>query len=271
MAWRCTGSTNAELITNLFRAHLITSPAVRAAMTQVDRAHYCPLHPGSAYEDSPQTIGHGATISAPHMHASAAEALLGFITGGEEAEGSGGESSTGTQQNHTNSTPSSTQPRRGRRVLDVGSGSGYLVHVFAQLVPDDPSSKVIGIEHIQPLVDLSLSNLRKSDSGRQALQSGRIEIVCGDGRKGWEKEGPYDAIHVGAAAREIHEDLISQLGRPGRMFIPVEDNGRNSGGWGGTGNQWIWVVDKDVNGKVTRKRDMGVRYVPLTDAPSHRS
>jgi len=50
------------------------------------------------------------------------------------------------------------------------------------------------------------------------------------------------------------------LNSPGRMFIPVED----SDGWG---SQWIWVVDKDKDGKVTKKKDMGVRYVPLTDAP----
>ena len=43
-----------------------------------------------------------------------------------------------------------------------------------------------------------------------------------------------------------------------RMFIPVEDSG---------GQQWIWVVDKDRNGQVKKEKTMGVRYVPLTDAP----
>jgi hypothetical protein len=64
MAWRCTGLTNAELIANLSAASLISSPRVRAAMTAVDRAHFCPSA-SFAYEDSPQTIGYGATISAP--------------------------------------------------------------------------------------------------------------------------------------------------------------------------------------------------------------
>ncbi|KAI0262518.1 protein-L-isoaspartate O-methyltransferase [Gloeopeniophorella convolvens] len=66
MAWRCTGTTNAELVANLTRHGLIASDAVAAAMTHVDRAHYV-LDPRSAYEDSPQLIGHDATISAPHM------------------------------------------------------------------------------------------------------------------------------------------------------------------------------------------------------------
>jgi len=50
------------------------------------------------------------------------------------------------------------------------------------------------------------------------------------------------------------------LKAPCRMFIPVDDGE----GWG---SQWIWVVDKDERGQVKKRRDMGVRYVPLTDAP----
>jgi len=89
-----------------------------------------------------------------------------------------------------------------------------------------------------------------------------VEFILADGRKGYPSAGPYDAIHVGAAAATLHQDLIDQLKSPGRMFIPVED----TGGWG---NQWIWVVDKDKEGKVTSRKDMGVRYVLLTDAPKH--
>ena len=225
MAWRCTGATNAELIANLRRASLIKSPTVADAMTRVDRAHYAPHSP---YEDSPQTIGFGATISAPHMHASACENLLPFL-------------------------------KPGSRLLDVGSGSGYLTHVLAE-VQGEGSGKVVGIDHIQGLVDMSRKNMMKSERGRNLLESKQVELVCGDGRKGYPAQAPYDAIHVGAAAKVLHDELIEQLKAPGRMFIPVED----TEGWG---SQWIWVVDKDENGKVVRRKDMGVRYVPLTDAP----
>lgn len=44
------------------------------------------------------------------------------------------------------------------------------------------------------------------------------------------------------------------------MFIPIEDPR-------GFGDQYIWVVDKDEKGDVTKKKQYGVRYVPLTDAP----
>lgn len=44
------------------------------------------------------------------------------------------------------------------------------------------------------------------------------------------------------------------------MFIPVDDD---STGW----EQSVWRIEKDEEGKVTRKKLFGVRYVPLTDAP----
>ena len=58
---------------------------------------------------------------------------------------------------------------------------------------------------------------------------------------------PYDAIHVGAAAPTLPEPLVQQLASPGRMFIPV-----------GVDEQVIIQVDKDENGKVTKKELMGV-------------
>lgn len=147
---------------------------------KVDRGHYSPY---AAYSDSPQSIGWQATISAPHMHASAAESLLPFL--------------------HPTA-----------RVLDVGSGSGYLTHVLANLV--GPQGKVVGIDHIQALVDMSRKNMKKSQEGKELLENGKVKLVVGDGRKGWKEEGPYDAIHVGAAAKEAHQDLLDQLKSPGR-------------------------------------------------------
>ena len=139
------------------------------------------------------------------------------------------------------------------RVLDIGSGSGYLTAVLASLL--GPQGKVVGIDHIQGLVDLANKNMAKSQQGKDWLESGEVQFVKGDGRLGLPGE-QWDAIHVGAAAKEAHPVLIEQLKAPGRLFIPV-----------GQGMQYIWVIDKKEDGSVSRERAMGVRYVPLTDHP----
>lgn len=70
---------------------------------------------------------------------------------------------------------------------------------------------------------------------------------------GLPEDGPYDAIHVGAAAPMLPAPLVEQLARPGRMFIPV-----------GTHVQQIVQVDKDVNGNVTEKPLLDVMVRPPT-------
>lgn len=109
------------------------------------------------------------------------------------------------------------------------------------------------------------------------------ELKCGIG---YASKGPYDAIHVGAAAPTIPPALVEQLASPGRMIIPV-----------GTYSQTLMQVDKDAQGRVTQRDlfgvlvrrllcalpsrlaklimyfpfprfDWGVQYVPLTDRPA---
>lgn len=69
-------------------------------MLTVDRENYSKMHP---YRDTPQSIGYGATISAPHMHAAALELLIDHLTSGEKA-------------------------------LDVGCGTGYLTACMATML-----------------------------------------------------------------------------------------------------------------------------------------
>ena len=79
-----------------------------------------------------------------------------------------------------------TYLQAGSKVLDVGSGSGYLTAIFHHLVsPGNGQSagKVVGIDHMTELVDWSVGNLKKDELG-PALESGQIEMIAGDGRKG---------------------------------------------------------------------------------------
>jgi protein-L-isoaspartate(D-aspartate) O-methyltransferase len=109
------------------------------------------------------------------------------------------------------------------RVLDIGSGSGYLTHLMAELVGD--KGLVVGVEHIQELRDMGERNMRKSAEGGALIESGKVRFRLGDGRKGWTEparegeemhDGGWDVIHVGAAAKELHQELVDQLRSPGR-------------------------------------------------------
>jgi protein-L-isoaspartate(D-aspartate) O-methyltransferase len=251
MAWRCSGLTNQQLVDSLARSKIIHTRRVYDAMLAVDRGLFMPsksVPAAVAYQDSPQALGFGATISAPHMHAMCLELL-------------------------------SNQLEPGNRALDVGSGSGYLVATMAvmmgakqqatssaatsstsaaaaaastemkQASPTNASISVYGIEHIQELVDMSHTNLRRWDPDFASF----IHVFKGDGRQGVKGE-QFDAIHVGAAAPTIPEPLLQQLKPGGRLVIPV-----------GTTNQNLICIDRDAHGKFTQQIVSGVRYVPLTD------
>ncbi|RWS04308.1 Protein-L-isoaspartate(D-aspartate) O-methyltransferase-like protein [Dinothrombium tinctorium] len=179
--------TNADLIKHLKRRGVLKSERVENVMSLVDRANYSKYNP---YEDRPQSIGFGATISAPHMHAIALELLKDHLYNGSKA-------------------------------LDIGSGSGYLTACMALMVA--PNGKVIGIDHIPGLVRQSIKNIEKDQP--ELFKSGVIRMVVGDGRLGYLPEAKYDAIHVGAAAPKLPKHLVDQLKVGGRLIIPIGREG----------------------------------------------
>ena len=114
-------------------------------------------------------------------------------------------------------------PDKPLSVLDVGCGSGYLTAVFGRMVEHKSKTphgvlnkgKVIGIDVIPQLVELSRKNIQKEDG--DLLDNGIVEVFTRDGWKGYPAGAPYNAIHVGAAAETFPKDLMSQMAVGGVM------------------------------------------------------
>ncbi|KAK0178532.1 hypothetical protein PV327_007413 [Microctonus hyperodae] len=211
--------TNNELIQYLKRSKIIKSDRVFNVMNLVDRAKYTTSR--TPYDDIPHGIGYGVTISAPHMHAYALEILENKL-------------------------------QNGNRVLDVGSGSGYLTACMGMML--GTNGVVIGIEHIPELQAIATRNIETNNP--ELLNSGRVELVVGDGREGYATRAPYDAIHVGAAAEEVPHSLIDQLAPGGRMLVPIGP---------ANGDQTLVQIDKTSYGEIKHCSLMNVVFVPLTD------
>jgi len=128
-------------------------------------------------------------------------------------------------------------------VLEVGTGSGYQAAVLASLV-----KQVYSMEIIEPLGTQAGSLLRR-------LGYANVEVMVRDGYNGWLEHAPFDAIMVTAAASHIPPPLIRQLKPGGRMMIPVGSQFQV---------QQLTLINKALDGTVTTRQVLPVRFVPLT-------
>lgn len=188
-----------QLVSYLKASGAISSEFVAETMMKVDRVLFCNVeHATDAYADNPLPIECDQTISAPHIHAMSLECLKDQVL-----------------------TPHA-------RVLDVGSGSGYVSACYAIM---NPSASVFGIEMHEQLVKSSIKKVGKLPEG--APQN--LVLQQADGWDGLLKEGPFHAINVGAAAVTIPARLANSLALGGRMLIPVGPQ---------RGKQQMLVVDR---------------------------
>lgn len=127
-------------------------------------------------------------------------------------------------------------------VLEIGAGSGYGAAVLAVL-----AKKVISIERHKELALRASAVLNK-------LNISNVNIIVGDGTKGYAKESPYDAIIVTAYAREAPKALIEQLKESGRLVIPL----------GNDFSQDLIVITKTSKG-LKEDSVCGCRFVPLVE------
>jgi protein-L-isoaspartate(D-aspartate) O-methyltransferase len=160
-----------------------------------------------AYEDHPLPIGLGQTISQPYIVAIMIEALA--------------------------IDPSN-------RILEVGTGSGYVTAVLSEM-----ASHVYSIERHGDLLERARDILAE-------LGCQNVTFVLGDGSRGLAEFAPFDAILVSAATPVIPPALFAQLREGGRMVLPV----------GAVSAQELQLVVKHNGSPLIRTLD-GCRFVPL--------
>lgn len=161
-----------------------------------------------AYEDTALPIGRGQTISQPWVVARMTEALL----------------ETGVP----------------RKVLEIGTGSGYQAAVLAAVV-----EQVYTVERIDELQRLARKRFRK-------LGIDNVRCRYDDGRIGWAEHAPFDAIIVTAASAALDTALLQQLASHGVLVAPV----------GGSGGQQLLRIRAGADG--WQQDTLGaVSFVPL--------
>jgi protein-L-isoaspartate(D-aspartate) O-methyltransferase len=189
----------------------IRDPLVLEAMRNVPRHWFVPeAYCESAYEDSPLPIGHSQTISQPYIVAVMTELL---------------------------------ELKRGDKVLEIGTGSGYQAAILAEL-----TDEVYTIEIVEPLGQRATAVLK--DRGYH-----EVRVRIGDGYRGWPEAAPFDAIIVTCAPDKPPPPLVEQLAVGGRMCIPVDVPG---------GDQELIQLHKKPDGTLEQRRVEWVRFVPMT-------
>ena len=128
------------------------------------------------------------------------------------------------------------------KILEIGTGSGYQAAILGEL-----AKHVFTIEIIPELAEGAKNILNH-------LSYKNITVRAGDGYKGWPEEAPFERIMVTAAPTEVPQEHIDQLAPGGRMILPVGAQFLV---------QYLWVIEKDDQGTVTKEKILPVRFVPI--------
>ncbi|BBB32596.1 protein-L-isoaspartate(D-aspartate) O-methyltransferase [Thermotomaculum hydrothermale] len=196
-----------EMVENQIISRGIKDPKVIEALFKIDRADFVlPEDIQFAYNDSPLSLVDGQTISQPYIVALMTEAL---------------------------------ETDKDKRVLEIGTGSGYQTALLAYL-----SKEVVSVERLKSLYELAKKNLSK-------YPFKNVELILGNG-KNIEFNEKFDRIMVTAAASGFPEKLFENLKEDGIMVIPIEQ-----------GFYQILYKIKKVKGKPEFRQLCHVRFVPL--------
>ena len=199
--------SNHELVQHLINIDALHSNNIIEAFRHIDRANFV-LNPNisDVYADYPLQIGHGQTISQPTTVAMMLEML---------------------------------SPKKGDKVPDIGSGSGWTTALLSYIV--GVNGYVTGVESITELIEFGSSNIQKySFKNSKIIQASEKLGLVGE---------KFDLILVSAAADEFPSELTEQLKPGGKLVVPVKNS--------------IFEVTKKESGKLEGTEHYGFSFVPL--------
>lgn len=204
-------NTKEGLINNLVGDGYLKTPAIIDSFRNIDRRDFIPKESEErAYENIALPIGKKQTISQPLVVAFMLELL---------------------------------DLKPGEKILEIGTGSGWKTMLIANLIGE--SGKIFSIERIRELYDIAKLNTDKYKD----LKEGRVDLLLGDGAKGYKEKAPYDKIIAAASAEEIPVAWKEQLKIGGRIVAPIKES--------------IIIMDKIAKDKFETKEYFGFSFVPL--------
>ena len=130
--------------------------------------------------------------------------------------------------------------KKGYKVLEIGTGSGYQTSILVNL-----GCKVYSIERQSELFKKTKFLLSKIGYMPK-------KIIFGDGHRGLAEYGPYDAILVTAGSDDVPKNLLFQIKVGGYIVIPI-----------GTKTQIMTRIKRDSEKKFTKETFGEFRFVPL--------
>lgn len=196
----------------------ITDPGILNVLRKVKRHLFVSpaYRPEEAYGDYPLAIEEGQTISQPYIVAIMTYAIA---------------------------------PETSKKVLEIGTGSGYQAAVLAELV------------HEVYTIEINDALARQSKKLLDRLGYGNIRCRAGNGYLGWPEAAPFDGIIVTCAPDKIPPALIAQLAVGGRMVIPISYS---------SNVQDLLLLEKLADGKLKKTNLIPVLFVPMIHADNSR-
>lgn len=201
------------LVKKIEQKGVFFAPNIKNAFLKVKREEFFPEDLKQyAYVDSAFAIGYEQTISQPSTIA----IMLSLLC-----------------------------PEKNQCVLEVGSGSGYVLALLKEIA--GVKGKVFGVERIPELAEKSKKNLA-------LIGYSDIEIISKDGSTGLKEKSPFDRILVSAACTEVPKKLLEQLSLKGKLVAPV----------GPSNAQKLVLIEKTASDKFRENFSNGFFvFVPL--------